>query len=117
MTSTSNPIDPLPGERVTVPRHLLSAGGGEHYVLRIVGESMRAEGFFDGDFVICLRRDVAEPGEAAVVLVGGEATIKRVYPEGETIRLQPINPDLSPIRVPAADVRVQAVVVGLMRKF
>ena len=103
---------------MTVPGHLLSPRGGEHYVLRVVGESMIEEGIHDGDFVIVLRREVAEPGEMVVALVGGEnATLKRFYPEGPVIRLQPANPAMQPIRVPAQDVRVQGVVVGLMRKF
>jgi len=113
------PIEALSGnDRVTVPGHLLSPRGGEHYVLRVVGESMIEEGIHDGDFVIVLRREVAEPGEMVVALVGGEnATLKRFYPEGPVIRLQPANPAMQPIRVPAQDVRVQGVVVGLMRKF
>ena len=48
---------------------------------------------------------------------GVEATLKRYYPEGEVVRLQPANPEMEPIRVPATDVQVQGVVVGLMRKF
>jgi repressor LexA len=105
-------------ERVTVPGHLLNPRGGDHYVLRVVGESMIDDGIFDGDFVIVLRRDTAEPGEMVVALLGGEeATLKRFYPEGPTVRLQPANPTMQPIRVPARDVRVQGVVVGLMRKF
>ena len=38
-------------------------------------------------------------------------------PEGELIRLQPANPLMEAIRVPARSVKVQGVVVGLMRKF
>ena len=52
-----------------------------------------------------------------VALVGDDATLKRFYPEGTVVRLQPANPTMQPIRVPARDVRVQGVVVGLMRKF
>ena len=79
---------------------------------------MIQEGIFDGDFVVVLRREKAEPGEMVVALVGGvEATLKRFYPEGEMVRLQPANPEMDPIRVPAREVKVQGVVVGLMRKF
>jgi repressor LexA len=104
-------------DRVAVPSHLLSTRGGDHYVLRVVGESMFEEGIHDGDFVIVLRRDVAEPGEMVVALVGDDATLKRFYPEGSIVRLQPANPTMEPIRVPARDVRVQGIVVGLMRKY
>ncbi|HEY9420639.1 MAG TPA: transcriptional repressor LexA [Thermoanaerobaculia bacterium] len=116
--AAGRPIEALSGnERVTVPGHLLSPRGGDHYVLRVSGVSMIDEGIYDGDFVIVLRREQAEPGEMVVALVGDEATLKRFYPEGPMVRLQPANPDMQPIRVPARDVRVQGVVVGLMRKF
>jgi repressor LexA len=74
-------------DRVTVPSHLLSPRGGEHYVLRVVGDSLEEENISDGDYVIVLRREIAESGEMAVVLVGDDVSIKRVYPEGDMIRL------------------------------
>lgn len=116
------PIDPLSGnERITVPGHLLSPRGGEHYVLRVVGDSMRDEGIKDGDYIIVRRarigENVAEDGDMAVVLVGDDVSIKRVYFEESMIRLQPVNEDVPAIRVPSGKVKVQGVVVGLMRKF
>ena len=116
--AAGRPIEAMPGtDRVAVPVHLLNPRGGDHYVLRVVGESMIDEGIQDGDFVIVQRREKAEPGEMVVALVGDDATLKRFYPEGEIVRLQPANPTMQPIRVPARDVRVQGIVVGLMRKF
>lgn len=112
------PIEPTTGnERITVPAHLLSPRGGDHYVLRVVGDSMIEEGIHDGDYVIVLRRDVAEDGDSVVVLVGDKASIKRYYREpGDVVRLQPANPCMQPIRVTASEARVQGIVVGLMRK-
>ncbi|HXO20416.1 MAG TPA: transcriptional repressor LexA [Thermoanaerobaculia bacterium] len=104
-------------ERLSVPGHLLTGKGSDHYVLRVVGESMVEEGIYDGDYVIVLRRERAEPGEMVVALIGDDATLKRFFPEGETVRLQPANANMKPIRVAAKDVRVQGVVVGLMRKY
>lgn len=112
------PITPLSGnDRVTVPAHLLSPRGGDHYVLRVVGDSMMEEAICDGDYVVVLRRDVAEPGEMVVALVGDDATLKRYYPDGDgMVRLQSSNPNLPPVRVRVEDVRVQGIVVGIMRK-
>lgn len=116
--AAGRPIEAISGgERVAVPGHLLSGRPGDHYVLRVVGESMIDEGIHDGDFIIVLRRDVADVGEMVVALVGDDATLKRFYPEGKMVRLQPANPTMEPIRVPAQNVKVQGVVVGLMRKF
>lgn len=108
------------GDRVTVPPHLLHPRGSssDHYILRVIGDSMIDESIRDGDYVIVLRRDHAEPGEMVVCCVGGDPTIKRYYPEGSVmVRLEPANPALQPIRVPARDVKIQGIVVGLMRKF
>ena len=52
-----------------------------------------------------------------VALIGEDATLKRIYPEGPTVRLQPANVNMRPILVPAENVRVQGIVVGLMRRF
>ena len=116
--AAGHPIEAWPGhERLAVPPHLLHGPLGEHYVLRVVGDSMIDEGVHDGDLVVVQRREQAAAGEMIVALVGEEATLKRFYPEGAVVRLQPAHPTMQALRVPAGEVRVQGVVVGLMRKF
>lgn len=105
-------------DRVEVPHHLLTSGnGGNHFVLKVRGDSMIDEGIHDGDLVVVQRREAATTGEMVVALVGSDATLKRFYPEGSEVRLQPANHTMDPIRVPARDVRIQGIVVGLMRRF
>lgn len=116
--AAGRPIEALAGsERLEVPTHLLSRRLGEHFVLQVVGDSMIAEGIHDGDLVVVLRREKAEAGDMVVALVNDEATLKRFYPEGEQVRLQPSNPAMEPILVSARDLVIQGVVVGLMRKY
>jgi repressor LexA len=86
-------------------------------VLKVRGDSMVEDGILDGDLVIIARRDVANNGEMVVANVSGEVTLKRIYREGERVRLQPANSMMSPIFAPAREVAVQGVVVGLMRRF
>lgn len=119
LIAAGQPIESLPGNEVlSVPNHLFEGPTNDHYVLRVVGESMIQEGIHDGDFVIVLRREEARPGEMVVALVEGvEATLKRFFPEGERVRLEPSNPEMKSIRLPAGSVKVQGVVVGLMRKY
>jgi len=116
--AAGRPIEALPGdERLGVPEHLMHGAVDQHYVLRVVGDSMIEEGIQDGDYVVVRRRERADPGEMVVALIGDDATLKRIYPEGALVRLQPANARMSPLLVPAEQVRVQGVVVGLMRRF
>ncbi len=102
-------------ETVTVPEELTSRG--ENFVLKVRGESMVDDGVFDGDFVIICRRETATNGEMVVAMVGSEVTLKRIYFEGDRVRLQPANAAMAPIYANRSDVVVQGVVVGLMRRF
>ena len=91
---------------------------GQNYVLRVNGHSMIDDGIHDGDFVVVNRREKAANGEMVAALVNGEATLKRFYNEGDgRIRLQPANDRMAPIYAAEGDVKVQGVVVGLMRKY
>jgi len=48
---------------------------------------------------------------------GAETTLKRFYPEGNVVRLQPANLEMEPIYVPAAQVAIQGRVLGVLRKY
>lgn len=110
------PLDVIAGdETVPVPPQLV--GRGENYVLKVRGDSMIEDGIHDGDFVIIAHRDRAENGEMVVASVNGEVTLKRWYAERGRVRLQPANSSMEPIFVSPEQVRVQGVVVGLMRRF
>ena len=116
--AAGRPIEAVAGnESLEVPEHLLSRRLGSHYVLRVVGDSMIDEGIQEGDLVVVLQRDGAESGDMVVALVDDEATLKRFYPEGQMVRLQPSNPRMAPLLVPADNVKIQGIVVGLMRKY
>jgi repressor LexA len=91
------------------------AAPGPTFCLRVVGESMIDDHIRDGDYVVCERRETARNGETVVALLeNGEATLKRLYREKGRIRLQPANPQFKPIYVDS--VRVQGVVIGIIRK-
>lgn len=104
-------------EHMALPATMLRPGHS-HYLLRVRGDSMQEEGILDGDYVIVEARDRAASGEVVVALLNGqEATLKRFYAEGDRVRLQPANAAMSPMIVPAADIAVQGVAVGLWRRF
>jgi repressor LexA len=111
------PIEAIVGnETIDVPETL--AGNRDTYVLRVRGDSMIDEQIRDGDFVIVEDRKTAENGETVVaLLLGSDVTLKKFYRENGKIRLQPANATIDPIIVPAEQVQVQGVVIGVMRKY
>ncbi len=118
LIAAGRPIEAVAGhEHVAVPPHLVGTRPGDHFVLRVQGDSMIEEGIHDGDLVVVESREEAGSGEMVVALVGDEVTLKRFFPEGETIRLQPANHTMEPLQVPARDLQIQGVAVGLMRRF
>jgi len=93
-------------------------GRGSYYVLQVQGESMIDEQIRDGDYVVVESRETAGPGETVVALVDNEnVTLKKFYPEGKRIRLQPANEALAPIILDESRVKIQGVVVSVMRKY
>jgi repressor LexA len=105
-------------DSVRIDRVLLG-GHREVFGLRIVGESMIEDGIFDGDYVFVKKTPSARPGEIVVAMIEGEATVKRYFPEGDRIRFQPANSNMSPIIVRKADfksVDIIGIVVGVYRK-
>lgn len=95
-----------------------TAGSKDVYVLRVVGESMQDEHIVEGDYVIVESTKTARDGEIVVALVeNSDATLKRIYREGDKVRLQPSNAKMKPIIVPARTVDVQGRVIGVLRKY
>src|SRR3984885_11405506 len=89
------------------------------YVLRVRGESMIEDHLCDGDYVVIERRENARNGEQVVALLdSGEATLKRFYKEtAGRVRLQPANKTMEPRIVEGSRVKVQGVVIGVLRSY
>ncbi|HHY12651.1 MAG TPA: transcriptional repressor LexA [Firmicutes bacterium] len=83
------------------------------FMLQVEGDSMIGAGIFDGDLVLVRQQESADNGDIVVALLDDEATVKTFYKEEDTIRLQPQNPNLSPII--SKDVRILGKVIGLYR--
>ena len=106
------------GETMCVPDTFVRRGGN-HYVLRVRGNSMIDEQIRDGDFVVINERRSADNGEMVIALMNGSsATVKKFYRERDgRIRLQPANDTMPPIYVDENDVMIQGIVVGVMRRY
>jgi repressor LexA len=105
-------------ETIGVPEDFIRRGGN-HYVLRVRGNSMIDEQIRDGDFVVVNGKQSADNGEMVIALIDGtSATVKKFYREKDgRIRLQPANEMMSPIYVHENDVSIQGTVVGVLRKY
>jgi len=89
------------------------------FALRVQGDSMVEDLVDDGDILIVERRPAARRGLMAVVHLRdrNEATLKRVYPEGDRVRLQPAHPTMLPFYADAKDVQIQGQVVAIIRQY
>ena len=107
-------------DRVVVDRFFLGAvKAKEVFGLVVRGTSMIDDGIFDGDYIFVRKQSSADAGEIVVVLIEGEATCKRYFPEGDRIRLQPANSALDPIYIHREDFRsvdILGKVVGVYRR-
>jgi repressor LexA len=77
---------------------------------------MRDEGILPGDVIIVQKQVTAENGQTVVILLDGEATVKKWYRKGHRIELHPANDTMSPIIVrPDQDCRIEGLVTGVIR--
>ena len=80
---------------------------GECFALKVKGESMKGAGLQDGDTVIVRKQALARSGEIVVASIDGEATLKRLYWENQTVELRPENKRFKVITVtPETDFRI-----------
>jgi repressor LexA len=87
------------------------------YLVRVVGDSMRDEGILDQDIVGVHATPVARQGQVVAARVGGDRfTIKRLYWQGDVIRLLPNSPGYQPIDPdPSDDFAIEGLFAGLLR--
>jgi repressor LexA len=104
-------------ETIEVPQDLLQ-GKKDIYALKVKGSSMIDALINDGDIVLMQYTNTVENGEMAAVWlrVEKEATLKKVYPEPERIRLQPANSRMKPIYAEPHNVEIQGKVIAVIRK-
>ena len=116
--AAGTPIEAIQQEvdRVALPENLQN--NGEHYGLRVKGDSMIEAGINDGDTVIVQKTNTVENGQIAVVLIDDqEATLKRVRKKGNTIALEAANKNYGTKIYAANRVKVQGKLVSLYRNF
>ncbi len=119
LVAAGMPIEAMStGESLPVPEDFIRRGGN-HYVLRVRGNSMIDEQICDGDYVVVHERQSADNGEMVIAMLHGtSATVKKFYRERDgRIRLQPANAAMDPILIHENDISIQGIVVGVMRRY
>jgi repressor LexA len=116
--AAGTPIEAIQHERDRLPVPETMLGAGEHFVLEVQGDSMINAGILDGDFVVIRRTDAANSGDIVVALVmGEEATLKRLRRKGASIALEAANPAYETRIFGPDQVEVQGRLVGLIRRY
>ncbi|MDP6481798.1 MAG: transcriptional repressor LexA [Acidimicrobiales bacterium] len=101
----------------SVPMPSEFTGSGDLFMLRVRGDSMIDAGIFDGDHVVARVQPTADPGDLVVAgIPDGEATVKHLRIDGETVVLVPSNPTFDELRYPADEVHIYGRVVTVLRR-
>lgn len=90
------------------------------FLLRCKGDSMVDAGIKNGDVVFVRIQEIVENGEIAAVRIGDEATLKRVYWDGDTLMLMPENSAYAPKSFRGEeinDVHIEGKAIGYMHMF
>ncbi len=116
LIAAGEPIEALENaEAVAVPAPFAHP---DNFVLKVNGDSMIEDCIEDGDYIIVRKSAAANPGQAVVALINGEATLKRYYPKPSGIELHPRNPNYSVIHVHPGDAfHIQGIVLYSFREY
>jgi repressor LexA len=116
--AAGQPIEAIEESEVLDIESLFRGRTGDVFALQVRGNSMIDEQIRDGDYVIVEKRDNARNGETVVALIDdAEATLKKFYHDVGQVRLQPANPRMEPLFVDPERIRIQGVVIGVLRKY
>jgi len=102
--------------RIALPEPL--SKNGEHFGLKISGDSMIEAGINDGDTVIVRKTNVADNGQIVVALIDdNEAMLKRIRKKGKIVALESANKSYETKIFGPDRVKIQGVLVSLYRNF
>jgi len=100
-------------EALPVPKGLFARR--PTYLLRVRGDSMKDAGILEGDLIAVYKTNVARRGQIVVARIDNDVTVKYLDMEGSMARLLPANTAYQPIVVPANELVIEGVFVGLIR--
>jgi repressor LexA len=89
------------------------------FMLRAKGDSMNLAGIDDTDFIVFKKQNTALPGDKVVVLIGTEATVKRIKFEKDRVVFEPVssNKEHKVIVPRPGTFMIQGKVIGVIKNF
>ena len=116
--AAGTPIEAIQNEvsRVAIPEEL--SKNGEHFGLKVSGDSMIEAGINDGDTIIVKKTNTAHNGQIVVALIDDhEAMLKRIRKKGKVVALESANKKYETKIFGPDRIKVQGVLVSLYRNF
>ena len=116
--AAGTPIEAIQNEvsRIAIPEEL--SKNGQHFGLKVSGDSMIEAGIYDGDTVIVKKTNTANNGQIVVALIDDqEAMLKRIRTKGKVVALESANKEYETKIFGPDRVKVQGVLVSLYRNF
>ena len=116
--AAGTPVEAIQNEvsKVAIPEEL--SKNGEHFGLKVSGDSMIEAGINDGDTVIVKKTSTANNGQIVVALIDDhEAMLKRIRKKGKVIALESANKRYETKIFGPDRVKVQGILVSLYRNF
>jgi repressor LexA len=116
--AAGTPIEAIQNEvsKVSIPEEL--SKNGEHFGLKVSGDSMIEAGINDGDTVIVKKANSADNGQIVVALIDDhEAMLKRIRKKGKVVALESANKRYETKIFGPDRVKVQGILVSLYRNF
>ena len=116
--AAGTPIEAIQNEvsRIAIPEELNK--NGQHFGLKVSGDSMIEAGINDGDTIIVKKTNTANNGQIVVALIDDqEAMLKRIRKKGKVVALESANKGYETKIFGHDRVKVQGVLVSLYRNF
>ena len=116
--AAGTPIEAIQNEvsRIAIPEEL--SKNGQHFGLKVSGDSMIEAGINDGDTIIVKKTNTANNGQIVVALIDDqEAMLKRIRKKGKVVALESANKGYETKIYGPDRVKVQGVLVSLYRNF
>lgn len=102
---------PIYATQEVLGSHMETIDQSDYFYLKVQGDSMKDARICDGDEILVQSQNQIENGQIGVVLVGEEATVKRIYQTKKGIRLVPENQEFQETKYTLREIEELPVII------